>query len=92
MLPYVNVGVAVALARVDRPVVRGADTKSLYQIGQECERFIPCAVEGSLPRGRVDGTTFQLGMFGVDHFTAIINPPQVAIPRRAHRSPLRPRR
>jgi pyruvate dehydrogenase E2 component (dihydrolipoamide acetyltransferase) len=83
MLPYVNVGVAVALEEgLIVPVVREADTKSLYQIGQEVSDLSRRAREGSLrPEDVVDGTftLSNLGMFGVDHFTAIINPPQVAI-------------
>jgi pyruvate dehydrogenase E2 component (dihydrolipoamide acetyltransferase) len=64
------------------PVVREADTKSLYQIGQEVSDLSRRAREGNLrPEDVVDGTftLSNLGMFGVDHFTAIINPPQVAI-------------
>ena len=83
MLPYVNVGVAVALEEgLIVPVVREADAKSLYQIGLEVSDLSRRAREGSLrPEDVVDGTftLSNLGMFGVDHFTAIINPPQVAI-------------
>jgi pyruvate dehydrogenase E2 component (dihydrolipoamide acetyltransferase) len=83
IMPEVNIGVAVALEDgLIVPVVRNADAKSLYQIGQEVNDLSQRARQGSLrPEDVVDGTftLSNLGMFGVDHFTAIINPPQVAI-------------
>ena len=83
LLPYVNIGLAVALEEgLIVPVVRDADQKSLYQIGQEVNDLSSRARQGALrPEDVVDGTftISNLGMFGVDQFTAIINPPQVAI-------------
>jgi pyruvate dehydrogenase E2 component (dihydrolipoamide acetyltransferase) len=83
VMPDVNVGVAVALKDgLIVPVVKNADTKGLWQIGQEVSDLSSRAREGSLrPEDLVDGTftLSNLGMLGVDHFTAIINPPQVAI-------------
>lgn len=83
VMPQINVGVAVAIEDgLIVPVVRDADQKSLYQIGQEVASLSRRARQGALrPQDVVDGTftLSNLGMFGVDHFTAIINPPQVAI-------------
>jgi len=83
IMPEINIGMAVALEEgLIVPVVRQADYKSLYQIGQEVADLTKRARAGNLkPEDVVDGTftLSNLGMFGVDHFTAIINPPQVAI-------------
>lgn len=83
VMPQVNVGLAVALEDgLIVPVVHRADEKGLMQIGQEVGDLSRRAREGALrPEDVVDGTftLSNLGMLGVDHFTAIINPPQVAI-------------
>jgi pyruvate dehydrogenase E2 component (dihydrolipoamide acetyltransferase) len=83
LIPDVNIGVAVALeGGLIVPVVHQANRKSLYQIGEEVAVRSKAAREGTLkPEDIVDGTftISNLGMFGIDHFTAIINPPQVAI-------------
>lgn len=83
VMPEVNVGVAVALDQgLIVPVVRQVDEKGLLQIGQEVSDLSRRARDGALrPDDVVDGTftLSNLGMLGVDHFTAIINPPQVAI-------------
>jgi len=80
---HVNIGVAVA---VDEgllvPVVRFADTKSLTQIGTEVKDFAARAKAKKLQPSDWEGSTFtisNLGMFGVDEFTAIINPPDACI-------------
>lgn len=80
---HVNIGVAVA---VDEgllvPVVRFADTKSLSQIGAEVKDFAKRAKDKKLQPADWEGSTFtisNLGMFGVDEFTAIINPPDACI-------------
>lgn len=82
-LPEVNIGVAVALEEgLIVPVVRKADEKGLLAIGQEVAELSNRARQGNLrPQEVVDGTftISNLGMLGVDSFTAIINPPQVAI-------------
>ena len=79
----VNVGLAVALEQgVIVPVVHQADQKNLFQIGAEVSELTRRAREGGLrPQDVMDGTftVSNLGMFAVDQFTAIINPPQVAI-------------
>ena len=81
--PDVNVGLAVALEEgLIVPVVHQADQKNLFQIGAEVGELSKRAREGGLrPQDVMDGTftISNLGMFAVDQFTAIINPPQVAI-------------
>jgi pyruvate dehydrogenase E2 component (dihydrolipoamide acetyltransferase) len=80
---HINIGVAVA---VDEgllvPVVRFADGKSLSQISMEVKDFAQRAKAKKLQPADWEGSTFtisNLGMFGVDEFTAIINPPDACI-------------
>lgn len=80
---HVNIGIAVA---VDEgllvPVVRFADTKSLSEIGVTVKSFAQKAKDKKLQPADWEGSTFtisNLGMFGVDEFTAIINPPDACI-------------
>jgi len=80
---HVNIGVAVA---VDEgllvPVVRFADGKSLSQISAEVKDFAQRAKAKKLQLPEMEGSTFtisNLGMFGIDEFTAIINPPGACI-------------
>lgn len=79
----VNVGIAVALDEgLIVPVIRHADTKSLQQIADESRRLAEKARAGSLGVDEVSGGTFtitNLGMYGIDAFTPIINQPQIAI-------------
>jgi pyruvate dehydrogenase E2 component (dihydrolipoamide acetyltransferase) len=79
----INVGVAVALeAGLIVPVVRQADQKGIGQIAAEVEDLIARARAGKLTPSDVSEGTFtisNLGPFGIDQFTAIINPPQSAI-------------
>jgi pyruvate dehydrogenase E2 component (dihydrolipoamide acetyltransferase) len=83
LMPDVNVGMAVALEDgLIVPVIHKAGEKSLAQIGAEVADLSRRARDGQLkPEDVVDGTftVSNLGMFGIDHFTAIINPPQVGI-------------
>jgi pyruvate dehydrogenase E2 component (dihydrolipoamide acetyltransferase) len=83
IIPEVNIGLAVALGEgLIVPVIHQADQKSLKQIGQEVSQLSNRARGGNLhPQDVMDGTftISNLGMFGVDQFSAIINPPQVAI-------------
>ncbi len=79
----INIGVAVA---VDEgllvPVVRNADTKALSQISKEVKEFAQKAKDKKLQPSDWEGSTFtisNLGMFGVDEFTAIINSPDSCI-------------
>jgi len=80
---HVNIGVAVA---VDEgllvPVVRFADAKSLSQIAAEVKQFAQKAKDKKLQPSDWEGSTFtisNLGMFGIDEFTAIINSPDACI-------------
>jgi len=80
---HINIGVAVS---VDEgllvPVVRFADTKSLSQIAAEVKDFAQRAKAKKLQPAEMEGSTFtisNMGMFGVDEFTAIINPPNACI-------------
>jgi pyruvate dehydrogenase E2 component (dihydrolipoamide acetyltransferase) len=83
LLPHVNVGVAVALeSGLIVPVVRDADQKGLYQIANDVDDISQRARAGQLlPDDVADGsfTISNLGMFGIDRFKAIINPPQTGI-------------
>jgi len=79
----INIGVAVA---VDEgllvPVVRNADQKGLKTIGEEVRTFAGKARDKKLQPSDWEGNTFtisNLGMFGIDEFTAIINPPDACI-------------
>jgi len=81
--PQADVCVAVASDNgLVTPIVRAADTKSTAQIANEVADLAERARSGRLTRDEITGGTFtisNLGMFGVDRFDAIINPPQVAI-------------
>ena len=80
---HINIGVAVAVEDgLLVPVVRFADTKSLSQIGEEVKELAKKAKEKKLQPSEWEGNTFtisNLGMFGIDEFTAIINPPDACI-------------
>ena len=83
LLPEVNVGMAVALDDgLVVPVVRRADRRSIAEIGAETARLAAGARARSLPLHDYEGATFAvtaLGMYGVDAFTPIVNPPNTAI-------------
>ncbi|MBM3916163.1 MAG: pyruvate dehydrogenase complex dihydrolipoamide acetyltransferase [Sphingomonadales bacterium] len=80
---HVNIGVAVA---VDEgllvPVVRFADSKGLTQIAAEVREYAQKAKDKKLQPADWEGNTFtisNLGMFGIESFTAIVNPPDACI-------------
>ena len=80
---HVHIGVAVA---VDEgllvPVVRFADTKGFMQISAEVREFAQKAKDKKLQPADWEGNTFtisNLGMFGIEQFTAIVNPPDSCI-------------
>jgi pyruvate dehydrogenase E2 component (dihydrolipoamide acetyltransferase) len=79
----VNIGVAVAApGSLLVPTLYDADTKSIGQIGEETRELATRARAGQLTPAEMSNATFtvsNLGMFGVSHFTAVINPPQAAI-------------
>jgi pyruvate dehydrogenase E2 component (dihydrolipoamide acetyltransferase) len=78
-----DVGVAVAIEDgLITPVVRAADQKSLSQIAAEVRELAERARSKRLKPEEYTGATFSisnLGMFGIDEFTAVINPPEGAI-------------
>ena len=80
---YVNMGVAVALDNgLVVPNIPDADKKSLTEISAEVKELAKLAREGGLPMDRLKGGTFtitNLGMYGIESFTPIINQPEVAI-------------
>jgi pyruvate dehydrogenase E2 component (dihydrolipoamide acetyltransferase) len=64
------------------PVIRDADTKGLVQISEETRALAEKARARKLEPAEWEGSTFttsNLGMFGIDEFTAIINPPNACI-------------
>jgi pyruvate dehydrogenase E2 component (dihydrolipoamide acetyltransferase) len=79
----VNIGIAVATGRgLMVPVVMDADLKTPAQIGAEARSLAGLAAESKLAPEQMSGGTFtvsNLGMYGVEQFTAIINPPEAAI-------------
>ena len=80
---HVHIGVAVAVEDgLLVPVVRHADGKRLSQIGTEVREFAGKAKDKKLQPSDWEGNTFtisNLGMFGIDEFTAIINAPDACI-------------
>lgn len=79
----VNVAVAVAIDDgLMTPVIRHADKKNLRQIGTETRELAGLARERKLQPEQMEGSTFtisNLGMYGIEEFTAIINPPNACI-------------
>jgi pyruvate dehydrogenase E2 component (dihydrolipoamide acetyltransferase) len=78
-----DIGVAVALENgLITPVVRGANAKTVGQIGREVRDLAERARARKLKPEEYTGATFSvsnLGMYGIDEFTALINPPEGAI-------------
>ncbi len=83
LLPEVHVGIAVALDDgLIVPVIRDTNGRDLTALGAETSRLAAAARSGSLALTDLEGGTFSvstLGMFGVDGFTPVINPPNTAI-------------
>lgn len=79
----VNVGIAVATETgLVVPVIRDTDGKSLTRISAETRELAGKARDRKLGLDEMSGGTFtvsNLGMYGIDHFTAVINPPEAAI-------------
>lgn len=80
---HIHIGVAVAVEDgLLVPVIRFADQKSFIQIGTEVRDLAKKAKEKKLQPSEWEGNTFtisNLGMFGIEEFTAIINPPDACI-------------
>jgi len=83
LLDQINVGMAVAVPDgLVVPVVHGTDYLGLTEIAQETSRLATAAREKKLSLAEMEGGTFSvtaLGMFGVDAFTPVINPPNSGI-------------
>jgi pyruvate dehydrogenase E2 component (dihydrolipoamide acetyltransferase) len=79
----VHLGMAVAIEEgLITPVIFDADRKRMSEISQESRELAKRARERKLKPDEYTGSTFSvsnLGMFGIDQFTAIINPPEVGI-------------
>lgn len=85
VVQFGNVDVSVAVS-IDggliTPIVENADQKTLVQISKEVKQLAADARAGKLKPEQYEGGSFSLsnlGMYGVDEFSAIINPPQAAI-------------
>ncbi len=80
---YANIGIAVDSQKgLVVPVIRDADILSIPEISRQSRRLIDKAREGNLRPEDMNGGTFtisNLGMFEVDSFTAIVNPPETCI-------------
>jgi len=82
---YEKVNIGVAVAAMDAlvvPTVFDADQKSLGQIARDARAVIEKVRDKTVTPPELSGGTFtvsNLGMFGIEHFTAIINPPQASI-------------
>lgn len=80
---HIHIGVAVAVEDgLVVPVIRHADQKSLSQLNTEVKELAQKAKDKKLQLAEMEGNTFtisNLGMFDIDEFTAIINPPDACI-------------
>jgi pyruvate dehydrogenase E2 component (dihydrolipoamide acetyltransferase) len=81
--PRANVGIAVAApSGLVVPVIRDADRKSVQQIAAARADIVSRARDGKLSLADLENGTFtisNLGMYGIEQFIAVLNPPQVAI-------------
>jgi pyruvate dehydrogenase E2 component (dihydrolipoamide acetyltransferase) len=83
LLPSADVGIAVAVPNgLIVPVLRAAEVKPIEQIAAESRELVTRTREGKLRQEDLQGGSFtisNLGMYGVEQFTAVLNPPQAAI-------------
>ena len=81
--PAANVGIAVATPNgLVVPVIRDADRRSVQEIAAARADLVSRARDGKLQLADLEGGTFtisNLGMYGIEQFIAVLNPPQVAI-------------
>ena len=80
---HVNLGIAVDTPRgLLVPTLFAAETKTLGQIAAESKTLAKSAIDGSINPDLLQGGTFtisNLGLYGIESFTPVINPPQVAL-------------
>jgi pyruvate dehydrogenase E2 component (dihydrolipoyllysine-residue acetyltransferase) len=78
-----NIGIAVAIPNgLVVPVIQGCERKTIAEIAAARAELVDRARSGKLKQGDLDGGTFtisNLGMFGIERFIAVLNPPQAAI-------------
>jgi pyruvate dehydrogenase E2 component (dihydrolipoamide acetyltransferase) len=85
IIQYNNVDISIAVAIPDgliTPIVKNADQKSIFEISKEIKSLVVKAKESSLKPEEFQGggiTISNLGMYGINSFSAIINPPQSSI-------------
>ena len=83
LYPTANVGIAVAIPKgLVVPVIQGCERKTIAEIAAARAELVDRARKGKLQQGDLDGGTFtisNLGMFGIERFIAVLNPPQAAI-------------
>jgi len=83
LLPSADIGIAVAVPNgLIVPVVRACEVKPIEQIAVEARELVTRTREGKLRQEDLEGGSFtisNLGMYGVEQFTAVLNPPQAAI-------------
>jgi pyruvate dehydrogenase E2 component (dihydrolipoamide acetyltransferase) len=81
--PTANVGIAVAIPKgLVVPVIRSCERKTIAEIAAARADLVERARAGKLQQADLDGGTFtisNLGMFGIERFIAVLNPPQAAI-------------
>jgi pyruvate dehydrogenase E2 component (dihydrolipoamide acetyltransferase) len=83
LMPTANVGIAVAVPNgLVVPVLRSCETKTIPQLANERAELVGRTRDGGLRQDDLEGGTFtisNLGMYGVERFVAVLNPPQAAI-------------
>jgi pyruvate dehydrogenase E2 component (dihydrolipoyllysine-residue acetyltransferase) len=81
--PTANIGIAVAIPKgLVVPVIRDCERKTIAEIAAARAEVVQRARSGKLQQADLDGGTFtisNLGMFGIERFIAVLNPPQAAI-------------
>jgi pyruvate dehydrogenase E2 component (dihydrolipoamide acetyltransferase) len=83
LYPTANIGIAVAVPNgLVVPVIPGCERKSIAEIAATRAEVVERARAGKLQQSDLDGGTFtisNLGMFGIERFVAVLNPPEAAI-------------
>jgi pyruvate dehydrogenase E2 component (dihydrolipoyllysine-residue acetyltransferase) len=83
LYPTANIGIAVAIPKgLVVPVIRGCERRTIPEIAAARADLVERARAGKLQQADLDGGTFtisNLGMFGIERFIAVLNPPQAAI-------------